>query len=85
MYTLDVIFTAYKRSLGQGNIFSVRGRWGSGWRRGGLRGRGGCAWQGACMAGGVHVHATHDPPPPGTTRYGRLMRGRYASYWNAFF
>ena len=30
-------------------------------------------------AGGVHV--MH---PPRTMRYGRSMRGRYASYWNAF-
>ena len=35
---------------------------------------------GACMAGGVC--ATHASPH--TTRYGRSMRGRYASYWNAF-
>ena len=47
---------------------------------------GGCSWQGcirgtACMAGGMH--ATHASPPD-TTRYGRSMRGRYVSYWNAF-
>ena len=37
---------------------------------------GGDVWQGACMAGEM---------PPDTMRYGRSMRGRYASYWNAFF
>ena len=36
----------------------------------------GDVWQGACMAGEM---------PPDTMRYGRSMRGRYASYWNAFF
>ena len=49
---------------------------------GNMHGRG-HAWQGACMArvmGGVHgMHTPHD-----TTRYGRSMRGRYASYWNVF-
>ena len=57
----------------------------------GVHGEGGCAWRrGVCMAkGAVHgeggVHGLQ-PPPPGsvTTRYGRSMRGRYASYWNAF-
>ena len=59
---------------------------------------GGHAWQGVCMAGGVHgggacvaeghawqggMHAM-DTPPPNTTRYGQSMRGRYACYWNAF-
>ena len=37
---------------------------------------GGCAWQGG-------MHATHAPLPD-TMRYGRSMRGRYASYLNAF-
>ena len=48
---------------------------------------GGCAWQGACVAeGGVCGRgcACHTRPPPNTTRYGRSMRGRYASYWNTF-
>ena len=58
---------------------------------------GGHAWQGACMAGGICVaggcmtggvhgrgHACHTHHPPDTMRYGRSMRGRYASYWNAF-
>ena len=58
---------------------------GHAWCGGGVHGRG-CAWWGACMAGGVHDggHACHTHPPD-TTRYGRSMRGRYASYWNAFF
>ena len=40
---------------------------------GGMHGRG-PAWWGACVAGGVHG------------RYYEIqsMRGRYASYWNAF-
>ena len=55
-----------------------------------------CLWA-VCMAGGMHGgghalgacvaggHAWHTcPPRPDTTRYGRSMRGRYASYWNAF-
>ena len=41
---------------------------------------GGHVWWGVCMVGG---HACHTCPPD-TTRYGRSMRGRYASYWNAF-
>ena len=41
----------------------------------------GHAWPGGCVAG---VHAMHTPPQPDTMRYGRSMRGRYASYWNAF-
>ena len=42
---------------------------------GGLNDRG-CAWWGACVAGG------HASPPPDTMRYGeiRSMSGRYASY-----
>ena len=47
--------------------------------RGGMHGGGACV-VGACMAGGMY--ATH--APPNTTRYGRSMHGRYASYWNAF-
>ena len=44
---------------------------------GGVCGWGVCAWgKGACMA--------CMPPWPDTTRYGRSMSGRYASYWNAF-
>ena len=49
------------------------------------------AWQGegACMMGGMHGGGVHGrgacmPHTPDTTRYGRSMRGRYASYWNAF-
>ena len=43
---------------------------------GGMQGRGG-------MHGGGGGCACHTCPPD-TTRYGRSMRGRYASYWNAF-
>ena len=46
---------------------------------------GGHAWQG-CVCGGGHAWQGACMPhmPPDTTRYGRSMRGRYASYWNAF-
>ena len=45
----------------------------------GVHGRGGHAWCGVCMgARACHAHS------PDTTRYSRSMRGRYASYWNAF-
>ena len=47
---------------------------------GGMQGRGACVVRGACVAGGCACHAH----PPDTMRYGRSMRGRYASYWNAF-
>ena len=40
---------------------------------GGVCGEGGHAWQ----KGGMHGKG-------GGERYGRSMRGRYASYWNAF-
>ena len=40
---------------------------------------GGTCVVGACMAGGMH--AMHNPH---TMRYGWSMRGRYASFWNAF-
>ena len=49
---------------------------------GGMHGEGGHAWcrvGGACVAQGGG-HAWYAPPP----RYGRSLRGRYASYWNAF-
>ena len=43
--------------------------------RGGMRGKGGMNGEGeACMV----------CMPPSSTRYGRSMRGWYASYWNAF-
>ena len=47
---------------------------------------GGHAWQGTCVAGGHVSQGACMPctPRPDTTRYGRSMRGRYASYWNAF-
>ena len=48
-----------------------------------MRGWGGgmgcvCAWPGGGGMRGMHA------PQPDTTRYGRSMSGRYASYWNAF-
>ena len=62
---------------------------------GGMHGRGDVHGRGACMVGGVHgglcgrwacvaEGAWYARPPPNTMRYGRSMRGRYASYWNAF-
>ena len=42
---------------------------------GGMCGRGLGGMRGR---GGMHA------PLPDTMRYGRSMRGRYASYWNAF-
>ena len=49
-------------------------------------GRGVCMAAGRGMCGGGHtwqgVHGMHAPPY--TMRYGRSMRGWYASYWNAF-
>ena len=59
----------------------VPGRGGHAWQgvgrgKGGMCGGGGWA---VCMAGDVHT--THNP---NTIRYGRSMRGRYTSYWNAF-
>ena len=51
----------------------------------------GHAWQGACMPGGcgeghwlLGLAGVCRACPPDTTRYGRSVRGRYASYWNAF-
>ena len=46
---------------------------------GGMHGRGGCVWQGVCMAGDMCGRG-----PPG--RYYEIwsMSGQYASYWNAF-
>ena len=64
---------------GEGRVCVAKG--GHVWQRGGMCGkRGGmCAEGGACVAkGGACVVCT----PP--TRYGRSLRGRYASYWNAF-
>ena len=51
------------------------GAWheGCAWQKGGMRGEGG-AWQ--------RGHAWYAHPP--SMIYGRSMRGRYASYWNAF-
>ena len=46
-----------------------------------MHGKGGHAWQKGGMRGEGGVHGMHPTHP---TRYGRLLRGRYASYWNAF-
>ena len=61
---------------------------------GGVRGKGArvcvagaCVGGGACVAGGgMRGQGVCMPrmPPPDTTRYGQSMRGRYATYWNAF-
>ena len=50
--------------------------------QGGMHGRGHVRW-GVCIAGG-HVWHTRPLPQHDTTRYGRSIGGRYASYWNAF-
>ena len=65
---MSQIFTARKRSLGQGNIFtpvchSVHGLWGGVVARGACVVAGGCAWLpggmcgcwGACVVAGGHV------------------------------
>ena len=54
---------------------------------GGMYGRGACVAGGQAWQGGVHGRGcmgVHGREPPDTVRYGRSMRGRYASYWNAF-
>ena len=100
---LFVFFTARKRSLGQGNIFTpvchsvhgggMHGERGACMVKGGMHGWGGmCGRGGVCgKRGDMHGkggvcsergrHAWYARPP---TRYGQSMRGRYASYWNAF-
>ena len=47
---------------------------------GGVHGRGGMHGKGGVCVRGMHAMHT----PADTTRYGRSMHGRYASYWNAF-
>ena len=42
------------------------------------------AWQGGHAWQRGHVCHTQPTPLPTTTRYSRSMRGRYASYWNAY-
>ena len=61
-----------------------------------MPGGGGVHGREACMAGGMHATCLGGmcgkgacmprsaPLRPDTTRYGRSMSGRYASYWNAF-
>ena len=65
----------------------MHGRGANVWQ-GGMCGRGHVWWGGVCGRGGMHgrTHVCHTPLPPtcDTTRYGWSMRGRYASYWNAF-
>ena len=60
--------------------------------KGGMHGKGACVVKGACIAKGHVWQRGHVWPRgrhawyvcPSSTRYGRLMRGRYASYWNVF-
>ena len=59
----------------QGVCVAGRGVYG-----GGHAWRGGMHGGGACVAGVRACHAC----PSDTTRYGRSMRRRYASFWNAF-
>ena len=49
-----------------------------------MHGKGVCMVEGACMAGGMCYRGGIHTPPTHTMRYGRSMRWRYASYWNAF-
>ena len=78
--TANPIFTARKRSLGQGNIFTLVCH--SVHRGGGLP---------QCMLGYQNPPPRSRPPPgPGTPPSGsracweiRSTSGRYASYWNA--
>ena len=90
------IFTAYKRSLGQGNVFTgvCLSTWGHVclWDRGG----GICLWVWGCASGSRG--RVHSPPPrhtpsldthtpPGNTHPRHppwSTSGRYASYWYAF-
>ena len=58
---------------------------------GDMHGGGGCVWRGsmhgwggACVVGGMRAMHARPTSAPDTTRYGRSMRGRYVSYWNAF-
>ena len=54
--------------------------------KGGVHGEGGCAWQKGGIRGEGGMHGERGAcmvcTPP--TRYGRSLRGRYASYWNDF-
>ena len=74
----------------------MHGEGGACMAKGGMHGEGGkgayvakgCAWQKEGVhgeRGGMHgkggVHGMH----PLSLRYGQSLRGRYASYWNAFF
>ena len=87
------VFTPVSHSVHRGGVCGrgacVAG--GHAWWRG-MRGQGGMCGGGACVAGGHAWQggmcgrgcACHAHLPLDTTRYGRPMRGRYASYWNAF-
>ena len=85
------VFTPVCHSVHGGGGGGVRGRGGA-CMAGGVCGGGGMHGRGACVVGGVcgRGHAWQRgacmprTPPPDTTRYGRSMRRRYASYWNAF-
>ena len=57
---------------GKGGACMVKG--GMHGKRGACVVKGGCAWR-------KWGHVWYAPPP---MRYGRSLRGRYASYWNAF-
>ena len=71
---------------------------GGAWQRGVCVAKGGVWWRGACMVKGRHawwrwLHGKGGRAwwrgacvvcTPPSTRYGRSMRGQYASYWNAF-
>ena len=99
MIKIICIFTARKRSLGQGNIFtsiyhSVGGEGGVGFPEKHHRSHywvglhpGGLHLGGVCIWGSLHLAGLGRPPWIQTPRehyWIRLIRGRYASYWNAF-
>ena len=50
----------------------------------GMHAQGGCACPGVMHVCRACMHPGPPPNQPDTTTYGRLMSGRYASYWNAF-
>ena len=56
---------------------------GRAWQGGGHAWQAGVHGRGACVAGG-HAWQGWARTPPDTMIYGWSMRGRYASYWNAF-
>ena len=69
----------------KGGMHSERGacvvKGGHAWQRGGVHGEGGaCVVKGGMRGERGEACVVCMPP----MRYGRSMRGRYASYWNAF-